>query len=196
MLRAWRKCFDQVEDKPATDHDESELVKLLGQATFETSITQIGLSNTALEALDTKNMLTVKDLLAYKPGRLKRMSGIVGDVRREIIKVADILRDRLGIPTGAATTQHEAPDTEIDEQAAASASVDRLCAKVRRGNPKNGDETEQKFLESLLGLRGSGQRSAVSDKQQKLNAESASELTADRSSTWPSRSQLSMELSI
>ena len=171
MLRAWRKCFDQVEDKPATDHDESELVKLLGQATFETSITQIGLSNTALEALDTKNMLTVKDLLAYKPGRLKRMSGIVGDVRREIIKVADILRDRLGIPTGAATTQHEAPDTEIDEQAAASASVDRLCAKVRRGNPKNGDETEQKFLESLLGLDKDGQ-------------------------SWPSRSQLSLDLKI
>jgi serine/threonine protein kinase len=196
MLRAWRKSFDQVEDKPATDHDESELVKLLGQATFETSITQIGLSNTALEALDIKNMLTVKDLLLYKPGRLKRMSNIVGDVRREIIKVADILRDRLGIPTAAETTQHEAPETEIDEQAAASASVDRLCAKIRRGNPKKGDETEQKFLESLLGLKGSGQHSAVSGQQQKLNAESGSEPTADRSSIWPSRSQLSIELSI
>ena len=171
MLREWRKCFDQVEDKPATDHDEDELVKLLSKATYETSITQIGLSNTALEALDTKNILTVKDLMMRKPGRLKRMSGIVGDVRREIIKVADILRSRLGTPEAADTTQHEAPETEIDEQAATSASVDRMCAKVRRGNPKNGDLDEQRFLESLLGL----------------DTEEPS---------WPSRSQLSIALKI
>ena len=123
MLREWRKCFDRVDEKPTTKHEEDELEKLLDAATFETSITQIGLSNTALEALDTKNILKVRDLLLQKPGRLKRMSGIVGDIRREIIKVADFLRDRLGTPAEAEATQLDMPETEVDDQSPASASV-------------------------------------------------------------------------
>lgn len=178
MLRAWRKCFDGASEKPTTHHDEDELIALLTKATFETPISEIGLSNTALEALDTKNIMTVGDLLLRKPGRLKRMSGIVGDVRREIINVADKLRDRLGTPAAPQPTQHEAPETEIDQQAAAHASVDRLCARVSRGNTQSGDEAEQRFLMALLGLH---------DKQSE---------NPTPHPVWPSRSQLALMLKI
>ncbi|MDA8564150.1 BREX system serine/threonine kinase PglW, partial [Mariniblastus sp.] len=178
MLRAWRKCFDGASEKPTTHHDEDELDALLAKATFETPISEIGLSNTALEALDTKNIMTVRDLMLRKPGRLKRMSGIVGDVRREIIKVADKLRDRLGTPTESKPTQHDAPETEIDEQAASHASVDRLCARVSRGNTQSGDQAEQLFLRTLLGL------ATIGDSNQ------------TPSHLWLSRSQIAQELKI
>ncbi len=151
MLAKWRKCFESVEEKPSTHHEVSEQNKLLEAATYETPITEIGLTNTALEALDTKNILTVRDLLLRKPGRLKRMSGIVGDVRREIIHVADILRQRLGIPEDSEVTDFVAPETELDEQSTATASVDRLVARIAKGNPRAGDN-EQRSVQSLLGL--------------------------------------------
>lgn len=201
MLRAWRKCFDRIEETPTTHHDEDELVKLLGKATFKTSISQIGLSQTAIEALDTKNIMTVGDLMLRKPGRLKRMSGIVGDVRREIVKVADILRQRLGTPDVVDPTQHDAPDTAIDEQAASNASVDRMCSRILTGNSRSGGQGEQQFLRALLGLvrfnpdsvQQSGGSNGFSGPDDRKNGKPTDTKSA---LVWPNRSQLALRLGI
>lgn len=167
MLTHWRKCFDAVDEKPTTHHDESELRKLLDLATYETPITAIGLGNTALEALDTKNILTVRDLLLRKPGRLKRMSGIVGDVRREIIYVADILRERLGVPSDIDPTDLDSPETQLDDASPESASIDRIFTRITRVR----DQDQQNVLQALLGLN-------------------------DEISSWPSQSEVAAKLSV
>lgn len=167
MLSHWRKCFDATDEKPTIHHDESELRKLLDAATYETPITSIGLGNTALEALDTKNILTVRNLLMRKPGRLKRMSGIVGDVRREIIHVADILRDRLGVPSDVDPTDLEGPETQLDDASPESASVDRIFARISRVRVAD----QQRVVHALFGLAGG-------------------------TSSWPSQSELASELAL
>ncbi|MBX6312634.1 MAG: protein kinase, partial [Isosphaeraceae bacterium] len=65
MLRAWRYCFEDI-DQPGSlsDHeDEETLRRLLAHATFDTQIHELNLGTRATNALDRANLLTVEDLL-------------------------------------------------------------------------------------------------------------------------------------
>ena len=153
MLKAWRRCFEGIEKRPTTDHAAwEEIQQRLAEANWDTPVSELALSSSALDALDRKNVLTVRDLLVIKPGRLKRMSGIVGEVRRQIMEVADALRTRLGVPTTAKPTTLAGPDTELADQREGVCSVDTLAARVARGNPQTRGDTEQHFLQAFLGL--------------------------------------------
>jgi serine/threonine protein kinase len=153
MLKAWRRCFEGIEKRPTTDHAAwEEIQQRLAEANWDTPVSELALSSSALDALDRKNVLTVRDLLVIKPGRLKRMSGIVGEVRRQIMEVADALRTRLGVPTTAQLTTLAGPDTELVDQREGGCSVDTLAARVARGNLQTRGDTERHFLQAFLGL--------------------------------------------
>lgn len=153
MLRGWRHCFEGVEERPTTEHAEwDEIQKRLANAGWATPVAELGLSSSALDALDRKNVLTVRDLLAIKTGRLKRMSGIVGEVRRQIIEVANALRARLGSPPDRKPATVTGLETDFDDQPTGVCSVDMLAARVARGNPRARGDTEQNFLQAFLGL--------------------------------------------
>lgn len=151
MIQEWRDCFKDVQARALTeDANWDEVVKLLDVATLDTPISELGLSSVAIDALDRKNILGVRALLARKPGRLKRMSGITGDVRQEIRKVAEYLRDRLGAQ--AELVIDKAPLSDVEVHPSGICSVDVLFERISRGNPRASDNTEQEFLQSYLGL--------------------------------------------
>jgi hypothetical protein len=154
MLRAWRDCFEGIEQPGAlSDHgDETELRELLADAAFDTPILELGLGTRATNALDRANILTVKELLTVSPLRLNRLSGVVNRTRREISTAVKILRERLGTPqSGELTTLDGTTDIKSGRIDPDKFSVDMLAHKISRTGSKEGDTTHR-ILNALLGL--------------------------------------------
>jgi len=154
MLRAWRHAFEGIKPSVSTGHEDwVEVEKRLQQATLDTPIAELGLGIRACNALDRVNVLTVRDLLAFKPRRLSRLRGVGNKTRREIIDALKILRPRLGgqaepvPPTTLAgpETLHGGPEPTV-------LSVDLLVGHVARSDPRARSDTERRFLAAFLGL--------------------------------------------
>lgn len=153
VLRAWRHCFEGIEQPVSTEHEDwAELEKRLQEATFDTPIPELGLGTRAINALDRVNVLTVRDLLAFPQQRLIQLRGVGNKTRREITESVKILRGRLGTPERAKPTTLVGPDTEIGVVEPATVSVDMLAERVTRGNPRARADTERRFLRAYLGL--------------------------------------------
>ncbi len=154
MLRAWRRCFEGIEEPGAlTDNeDEGQLHALLAEATFDTQIPELGLGTRAVNVLDRTNVLTVEDLLTIPLRRLQRLRGVGNKTRREIATVVRLLRERLGTP------QHRnvvAPDVATESKPEThefgKPSVDSLAQRITQTAPSDG-ETVRQTLDGLLGL--------------------------------------------
>lgn len=150
MLRAWRDCFEGIEAPGAlSDHDnESELRKLLADAGFDTSISELGLGTRATNALDRTNLLTVRDLLMISPRILSRLRGVGNLTRREISTAVKILRQRLGTSDAALEA---AKTVESQSVEGGKLSVDLLMPKILRAGSKEGEHVHRIQM-ALLGL--------------------------------------------
>jgi serine/threonine protein kinase len=153
MLRAWRQCFEGIEEPGALleAEDSTALEALLAGATFETPILELGLGTRSTNALDLANILTVKDLLKTPPRKLQRLRGVGNKTRREILAVARVLRAKLGTPT-LSDLDTDTGETDLAAQeASGSLSVDRLVQQIAKPSSKDG-ESAQRTIEALLGL--------------------------------------------
>jgi serine/threonine protein kinase len=162
MLRAWRDCFEGIEQPGAfSDHEnEAELHALLADATFDTQIPELGLGTRAINALDRANILTVEDLLTVPLRHLLSMPGVGNKTRREIAMAVRILRERPDQPQRKDLTAvredlmpFEVRDAEIPfaQLDVGTLSIDLLVQRVVRPGARDGDATRQ-ALHALLGL--------------------------------------------
>jgi serine/threonine protein kinase len=153
MLRAWRHCFEGIEEPGALldSEDESALEELLKGATFETKILELGLGTRATTVLDRENILTVKELLKTAPRKLQRLRGVGNKTRKEISAVAKILRSHLGTPTITELGSDTREDDLAAQEASGSLSVDQLVQQIAKPSAKDGDSA-QRTLDVLLGL--------------------------------------------
>lgn len=157
MLRAWRQCFEGIAEPGALveDQDEVALEALLANATWETTIVELGMGTRSTNALDLANILTVRDLLKTSPRKLHRLKGVGGKTRQEIRAVMTLLRTQLGTPTLSTVGTDHPGDTDLAAQeASGSLSVDRLVQQVAKPGSKDG-ESAQQVLDALLGLDSS-----------------------------------------
>ncbi len=153
MLRAWRHCFEGIEQPEFEEQEDTEeLKKRLEAATFDTALTELGLGTLAVNALDRVNVLDVRGLLAFPSRRLPRLRGVGNRTRRQIVAVAKVLRERLGTPERTRPTTHLGPETETAVVEPGTASIDMIVKRLTRTNPKARSDTEKKFLRALLGL--------------------------------------------
>src|SRR4029077_10290439 len=134
----------------ASEIDQAERRRLLDEATFDSSIHEIGLGTRAINALDRANVLTVEDLLTMPMRRLLRLRGVGNKTRREIVSAVKILRERLGEPGAGAPAAGggEAAEPPGD---LSRLSVDLLAQRLTRVSPREGDTVRQ-TITTLLGL--------------------------------------------
>jgi serine/threonine protein kinase len=149
MLSAWRDCFQDLEDSEK-ETDEEELRRRLAEATFDSSVHELGLSTRATNALDRANVLTVEDLLTAQVRRLQRLRGVGNKTRREITAAVKLLRDRLGNPATTSEGAVEEPEEPIAGDIG-RVSVDLLAQRLTRPSLKDGDTVRQ-TVTALLGL--------------------------------------------
>jgi len=100
MLRTWRSCFQGIDKAVGSvEHeDEDEKQSLSEEASFDTNVSELGLSVRATNALDRANILTVEDLLTVPLHRLNSLRGVGNRTRREIADAVKFYRGKLGIP--------------------------------------------------------------------------------------------------
>ncbi|WP_416670054.1 BREX system serine/threonine kinase PglW [Egbenema bharatensis] len=157
MLRAWRHCFEGIEEPGLllAPENEAELRDLLSGAIHETPILELGLGTRATNALDRFNILTVADLLKTPARKLQRLRGIGHQTRREILTATRLLRNQLGTPLlsdlGNVGTLEDETDTPVDAIDPGKLSVDSLIQRVTRLSKKDEDSLRP-TLEALLGL--------------------------------------------
>ena len=152
MLRAWRDCFAALGPEAAAELDEGGRRRRLEEATFDSSVHELGLGTRATNALDRANVLTVEDLLSVSMRRLLRLRGVGNKTRREIAAAVKIMRARLGTPQAGAAVAVAVE--EPDEQPAgdpARLSVDLLAQRLTRPSPRDGN-TARQAVTALLGL--------------------------------------------
>ncbi len=152
MLRAWRHCFEGIEQPGSLldADDESVLQELLANATYDTPILELGLGARATNALDRINILTVRDLLTAPPRFLARLPGVGNQTRREISTAVKLLRNQLGKPS---TPDDSDDDVSSDGNVSdpGKLDVDRLLHRITRTSAKDGDSAHR-TLYALLGL--------------------------------------------
>jgi serine/threonine protein kinase len=152
MLRAWRYCFEGIEQPGSLldAEDESVLQELLANATFDTPILELGLGARSTHALDRINILTVRDLLTAPPRFLARLPGVGHLTRREINTALKLLRKRLGTPSNPDDLEGEV-SSDGDRPETGKLDVDRLLQRITRTSAKEGDSAHR-ALNALLGL--------------------------------------------
>jgi serine/threonine protein kinase len=116
MLRSWRACFDSLEPNTLSDHaDDPDVEAKLEQAELGTNLVELGLGTRVINVLDRINVMTVQDLLSVPMAQLSGLRGVGNATRREITKIAKLLRDRLG-----AVTSDGGFDNDAEVQSAGS----------------------------------------------------------------------------
>lgn len=195
MLRFWRDSFAGLDSAGSlSDHtDESQLRELLADATFDSTIGELGLGTRATNALDRANILTVEDLLTVPMRRLLRMRGVGNKTRREMSAAVKILRKLLGKPEKEQPLVPETSETETEVVDVANLSVDLLADRLLKTGGRDGD-TFQRSVRLLLGLGDSVQPSAVSEERSGYDLKPEN-LIPDTSS-WPSQASIAERVDV
>ncbi len=123
MLAAWDFIFNRTVH---TDHGSDELAERLRNAHATTKLAQLGISQIALDALDTSNIITVRDLLAEPASKSNFLTGINNAARVQIRDLRDQLADIF--PQLVYGSDQETDLPEPDE--AHSKSIDHLLEYV------------------------------------------------------------------
>jgi serine/threonine protein kinase len=154
MLRAWRQCFEDI-DKPRalSEHEDEEgKQELLEEASFDTNISELGLSMRATNALDRANILTVEELLTRPLQRLQNLRGVGNRTRREITGAVKILRDKLGLPRQDAMVGADmAAEAQLNNFDVGSLSVDILVQHIIPRTTRKDDQSGR-TARALTGL--------------------------------------------
>ncbi len=191
MLRAWRQCFEGLEEpRPLSDHaDETQRLDLLAAATFDTQIPELGLGTRATNALDRANVLTVEDLLTVPMPRLLRLRGVGNKTRREITSAVKILRDRLGKPD---REQPLVPETDVsvtEPGDVGSLSVDLLADRILKTGSREG-ETIQAVSRHLLGV------DPLTEQAQVVSDQRGNYIVGRGDIVWPSQSDVARHVDV
>ena len=165
MRIAWAEVFQHVDEpvvpvRPATDDSPARpAADLVGSATKDTQLIQLGLSTRAFNAVDRLRLVTVDDLLQYPLARIYRMPGVGHKTRLELAELVRVLRehfaDKGGLPAadtsasldGIVENLASAKDIEPDAQ-----SIDLIVRQiiVRKSSVKGGPE--HAVLERFMGF--------------------------------------------
>jgi Bacterial RNA polymerase, alpha chain C terminal domain/Protein kinase domain len=154
MLRAWRHCFEDIDRQQGfSEHDdEEEKEGLLNAASFDTNISELGLSMRATNALDRANILTVEELLTRPLHRLQNLRGVGHRTRREITGTVKRLRDKLGTPRQDALLSADiAAEAELEKFDVENPSVDLLVQHIIPRTTRKDDQSAR-TARALTGL--------------------------------------------
>jgi hypothetical protein len=144
MRFAWEKVFMEADDQTVTTASGEKVTTTipLEEAELDTLIAALDLSARARDALDTKNVTTVKQLLMHPINDIRIMPGVGDQYRREIIGFVADLRERFPEVTSKKTSISE------DDQ---TPSLERLHSRVLGvRNPKK--DSEWIIRQALLGV--------------------------------------------
>jgi serine/threonine protein kinase len=154
MLRAWRHCFQNIDKAQGflEYEDDDEKQALLEAASFDTNVSELGLSVRATNALDRANILTVEELLTRPLHRLQNLRGVGHRTRREITSAVKLLREKLGSPRQEAILNAEiAAEAELKNFDAESLSVDLLVQHIIPRTTRKDDQSAR-TARALTGL--------------------------------------------
>jgi serine/threonine protein kinase len=156
MAEAWRKVFSTatVTETGTSEGIEPDNSALLGAATIDTNVAELGVGPAAVDALDRINVVKVRDLLQAGGRRLARMRGVGNKTRKRILAAVKVLRERLATPTVGETPVALTDEVYTDESTIPKEqrSIDILAQGILRAKAKSRNATENTAMEALLGL--------------------------------------------
>ena len=138
MLRAWRGLFVGVR-RPTTEGDRDDsartaLVALVDAALPSTPVGEIGLSPSAVAALERVGVITLAQLRNLVPAEWARTPGVGEQVRREVAEVAAIIRARAEVePADAAASIDRLADQLVPKPTTPQAAADQFPTQVLLG---------------------------------------------------------------
>lgn len=148
MLRAWRALFARLDAAHAGEAETVDAARLRAAATLGTSITAIGLSARAVDAVERLDVVTVADLFRVDAYKLNRLRGVGVDTRAELRTARRELRAHLQPPAATTTRDEDAPDVQ-----ALDALVAQLIPKRTRPTSTQVDGLRRLLtLDALAGV--------------------------------------------
>ncbi|HEX7316678.1 MAG TPA: BREX system serine/threonine kinase PglW [Pyrinomonadaceae bacterium] len=153
MLRAWRLIFEAAGEPTSgtTTDDGLDYAAVVEDATLATQMVTLGLSTRAVNALDSLNVINVRDLLNVPLRRVYRLRGVGSKTRREMAGLYNALRRKFpeaaqpARPSATGVTDTEGAEPEV-------ASVDLLARQVANFGPRGGGaQAERGILQTFVG---------------------------------------------
>ena len=143
MLRAWRRVFDAAATRPHEDRqpDRAAFEAALATATRDTSLSELGISSQALNALEREGLARINELLGVPVARLVSLRGVSEATRRELLELVKRLDERFPEVVVAEDTTPEP-----------TASLDRLAAELLPSGSGRATDTDRHVLSLLFGL--------------------------------------------
>ncbi|MBA2661590.1 MAG: BREX system serine/threonine kinase PglW [Bradymonadaceae bacterium] len=137
MLRAWDDIFERTLH---TDHGVDGLDEQLQKASPSTALATLGISQVAIDALDTMNVISVRDMLARPSHDYNFLTGVSNQIRTQLRELRDRLADLF--PQLVYGSEHTADPVEPDDYSLKT--VDHLLEYVleKRGGSARSDLTE------------------------------------------------------
>jgi serine/threonine protein kinase len=165
MRTAWTEVFRHVDEPvvpvrpPTDDIPAPNSAELIGHATRDTQLIQLGLSTRAFNALDRLRLVTVEELLQYPLASIYRMPGVGHKTRLELADLVRALREHFaekGVP--AASDTSASLEGSMDGPASAkdiapdAQSTDLIARQivVRKSSQKGSQE--HNILEHFIGV--------------------------------------------
>lgn len=154
MLAQWRRAFKASESvHPATSNSEGkDQTALLAEATLETHLIFLGISNRAANALDRAGLVSVRDFLLFPVFRLNRLRGVGKLTVRELTSLHTELRHRFPDIKASSRTR----TTEISGEAYGPEqeiiALDLVAQQLLAGGAKGEGAAGREILRTVLSL--------------------------------------------
>lgn len=131
MDREWRDLFAGIEPARETGEKAAFDATILEAGSLETPVSDLGLSLRAASALNRIHILTIRDVIAVNPRRLRRYLGVGSQTRRELVELQEAARSRFGAVVEAAVLEPSAGQSEPTFDNRQAIGVDQLAKQVR-----------------------------------------------------------------
>jgi serine/threonine protein kinase len=165
MRTAWAEVFQNVDEPvvplrpPTEDAPTPAAVDLVGHATKDTQLIQLGLSTRAFNALDRLRLVTVDELLQYPLARIYRMPGVGHKTRLELADLVRALREHFS-QSGADLSSDTAASLELVMEGHGTAkdvdpnaqSIDLIARQIVVRRSGNKGSQEHTALERFIGV--------------------------------------------
>lgn len=165
MRAAWAEVFQHVDEpvvpvRPVTDDAPAPAAAdLVGHASKDTQLIQLGLSTRAFNAVDRLRLVTVEELLQYPLARIYRMPGVGHKTRLELADLVLALREHFAVVGGVTVSDTAASLSVVSDEhvspkdvAPDAQSIDLIARQivVRKANVKG--SSEHVILERYIGV--------------------------------------------